>query len=775
MIFSSKNQGIVLLVISNLYLLEKMKIINLLFVVFIGTSITYGQSGRLKRADKYYVKLSYDNAARLYEKLVGSDEDTPAMKAKLADSYYQMGDYQNSEKYYRQTVYSDLANPDDFYAFAQVLKQNGKYDESDVWMEKFHQKKPSDSRGKAFASTPNYLSIIEKQDPWFSYRTVSINEKTSEFGGYFSPDNTKVYFLAPRNRKSDKAILWSSKTFLDLYSAEVGNNNQLSKVKREKKANTKFHEGPLCFSPDKKYVYLTRSNIDKKKKNRKDSYGIRNLKIVRASLDANGKWSKEQELPFCSKDYSVGHPTISKDGKTLYFASDMPGGLGGSDLYQVEIKEDGSFGQPINLGHQINTEGHELFPWINEKGALFFSSDGWPGLGGLDIYACTASKSGFSRPTNLGRPVNSKNDDFAFTMKSDGKTGFYSSNREGGKGGDDIYFFVQLKELIFNKTIKGETKDNKNEPLAEATVHLYNESGTLIATTTSDKDGHFTFEVEPEKTFSLNGKKEKYFEGKTSVNSDTPDTEIPATLILEKDPGISLYAIVTDKKTGHPLAGVKMIIADNITGKEFIYITKESGDLKRPLHDKKINDRVSYTVTLQKEGYFTKTVTYNTVFDKEGQYNVNAKLNLSLDPEVKDLSQMVTLNPINFDLGKFNIRPDAAKELDKIVEVMNQYPNMVIELGAHTDCRGSAKTNEVLSDKRARASANYIKTKITNPDRIYGKGYGESRLLNDCECEGKVVSPCTEEQHAANRRTEFKVVSTGDEKVKVKNTSPDSF
>ncbi|MEZ4891386.1 MAG: OmpA family protein, partial [Crocinitomicaceae bacterium] len=204
-------------------------------------------------------------------------------------------------------------------------------------------------------------------------------------------------------------------------------------------------------------------------------------------------------------------------------------------------------------------------------------------------------------------------------------------------------------------------------------------------------------------------------------------------------------------------------------------ITPESGDFREALFGKKLNDRGSYNLILKKEGYFTKTVTYNTVFDRPGQYDVHGVLDLALDPEVKDLRELVQINPINFDLNKYNIRPDAAKELDKIVEVMNKYPNMVVELGSHTDCRATKQYNMKLSDNRAKASAAYIKARITNPERIYGKGYGESRLLNDCECEGNVKSDCSEEEHAANRRTEFKVISTGDDKLKVVNTSTDSF
>ena len=215
-------------------------------------------------------------------------------------------------------------------------------------------------------------------------------------------------------------------------------------------------------------------------------------------------------------------------------------------------------------------------------------------------------------------------------------------------------------------------------------------------------------------------------------------------------------------------------LTDKMTDISLKFLTSKNGDFSKPLTDKKLNDRGSYNISLEREGYFTKTATYNTEFNHEGRYNLHEKLDLSMDEAVEDLSKMIEINPINFDLDKYNIRPDAAIELDKIVEVMTKYPNLVIELGAHTDCRGSKLYNEKLSDRRAKASAKYIKEKISNPDRIYGKGYGEYRLLNDCACEGRVKSDCSEEQHAENRRTEFKVISS-DSKDEIKSTSTDSF
>lgn len=305
-----------------------------------------------------------------------------------------------------------------------------------------------------------------------------------------------------------------------------------------------------------------------------------------------------------------------------------------------------------------------------------------------------------------------------------------------------------------------------------------NEAGDVIATTTADENGAYSFGLEPELDYTLGVTKEDYFgnlETVTTKNLQKEAEELEKDLALEKDPGLSLYALITDAKTNQPLDNVTMTVTDNMTGEKIQITTNEKGDYLRPLNDKKLDDRGSYNFSLSKEGYIPKVVTYNTSFDREGQYNVHESLDITMDKVVKDLTELIEINPINFDLNKAIIRPDAAKELDKIVEIMNKYPNMEVELGSHTDCRASKAYNRKLSDRRAKASAAYIKSKITKPERIYGKGYGESRLLNDCACEGAVKSDCSEDEHEKNRRTEFKVISVGDPNVGVKNNNTNSF
>lgn len=741
--------------------------------LFIALSLgIFAQGGKLKKANNYYDRLSYAYAAELYNDLLGSEVDSPEMKGKLAFCYYKMDEYKSSADMYAKMIESSAATADDYLNYSIVLKYMGNYVESDKWMSKYASKDVADSRAKLYQENKSYKAKIDALQPFFSIKPVDFNTEAADFGGYYSLDGKELYFITARKKRAfiKREWSWNLNRFLDIYKTSLDSNNVSGKVKRVKKVNTKFHEGPLVFSPDGKLVYYTRNNVSKARK-RRDAHRIQNLKLYIADINEKGKWVNEREFPYNSKEYSIGHPTISKDGKTMYLSSDKPGGLGGADIYKVALLEGGKFGEMINMGPEINTSGREMFPFIDQEGRLFFSTDGHPGLGGLDVFVAILKDDKVTKIANLGKPINTQFDDFGLTLSKDSKYGYVSSNRDGGSGGDDIYSMNALRPIIFSIRIQGVAKDKKGELVPYAKIDLKDDQGQVVQTVTADENGAYVFEAEYEKNYGLTGSKEKYFDGNNKANTFTDESVVYADVVLEKDPGISLYVLVKDAKTGLPLEGVKVNMVDNFTNSAKNIETPVTGDYRQVLNGKKLNDRGSYNFVVQKEGYLAKTVTFNQLFDREGQYDVVVEL----DPEVKDLRELVQINPINFDLNKYNIRPDAAKELDKIVEVMNKYPNMVVELGSHTDCRATKAYNMKLSDNRAKSSADYIKKRITNPERIYGKGYGESRLLNGCECEGPVKSDCSEEEHEKNRRTEFKVISTGNDKLKVVNTSTDSF
>ena len=308
------------------------------------------------------------------------------------------------------------------------------------------------------------------------------------------------------------------------------------------------------------------------------------------------------------------------------------------------------------------------------------------------------------------------------------------------------------------------TENGTGAILSGAQIILQNEAGEVLETVKADDSGAYLFRVEPELNYRISAKQTDYFDDQvqfSTKNLPQGTDKIQQDIDLEKDPGLALYALITDATSKLPLSGVKIEMVDNTSKSFFInQVTGESGDALKGLDGKKVNDQLSYTITLSKEGYLSKTVQFAVKIVAPGIINVHEKLDLTLDKiEIgADLASMIDIKPIYFDLGKYVIRPDASKELDKIVKVMNEYPTMQVELGSHTDCRGSIASNEKLSDNRAKASAAYVKARITNPERIYGKGFGESKLKNDCGCEGPVKSTCSEVEHQENRRTEFIIV-----------------
>lgn len=745
-----------------------MRKIILLACLLVGTCKVIAQVGKTEKADKHYGSYSYASAI---EKFEGVEEKSPAVNRKLAESYWKLHNYEKAEEYYSKLVNQPDAEPLDYYNYAESLRSNAKYQEAEEMMHQYHGLIGYDTRAIRHVQNKGYTEHLLKNNGQYLITNLEINSHEQDFGATYYKD--KVVFTSSREGTTpiQRKWNWNGLPFLDMYVADKATDGSLSNYKEfHKKLNLKYHEGPASFSENGDLVVFTRNNYKGT-----DAKGIVKLQLYYAEIK-NDDWEEEQSVHFNNDQYSVGHPALSPDGKTMYFTSDMPGGLGGTDIYKVKRKEDGSWGQPENLGNKINTEGNEMFPFYHKDNLLVFASNGHLGLGGLDNYITPIKEDeSFGKIVNLGTPINTNSDDFSLVLNKEMTQGYFASNRTGGHGDDDIYGFELLTPFKFGKTIKGIAKDKDNNILDNTLVTLTNVNGVSIDTIKTDSSGRYSFYVDAEQDFQLSGFKPQYFDGKNTASTKTTEDVIIADLILEKDPGLSLYMLITDKKTNLPIEGVLVQLTDNFTGETIDIITKSTGDYLKPLLKNRLKDRISYNLTFQKEGYFSKALTYNDELLKPGQYNIHKSLDLSMDPEVDDLAELVDINPINFDLNKYNIRPDAAIELDKIVAIMSKYDKMVVELGAHTDCRGSSAYNERLSDKRAKASAAYIKTKITNPDRIYGKGYGETKLLNDCACEGKVKSNCEEERHSENRRTEFKVISTGSDNVNIKNNSTESF
>jgi outer membrane protein OmpA-like peptidoglycan-associated protein len=568
----------------------------------------------------------------------------------------------------------------------------------------------------------------------------------------------QVVFASTRAIESPISRMWNwnGLPFLELYVADVLPNHDLENIHPfQKRMKGKYHEGPASFNKSLDFVMFTRNNYDGR-----DKTGARGLQLYSSTKDEKGKWSKPAGISLNSSDYSVGHPSLTPDGKTMYFVSEMPGSIGGTDIYKSVLAANGTWSKPENLGKAINTEGNEMFPFYHESGLLYFASDGHQGLGGLDNFVAKLSDDGSVQDIiNLGFPVNSSFDDFSIVFKSDMKSGYFASNRNGGSGNDDIYAVNVLKMWEFEKPITLIVKDNKGNLIGKQDIALNLGESTEVVTTL--ESGQVTVDALKWKNVVAQVERKTFFNSEVKFAANEMKKGDVVEIIMNRLPIFDVVGSVTDNSNNEPLSDVAVEWMNKKTGEVKKFSTNEQGEFHDLLTKNVWTDTISYKVVLSKKGYLSKVVSYDHVLVEEGKVSVNKEANLAMEPLKvgADLGKLIQINPIYFDLGKYVIRPDAAEELDKIVDLMNANPTMVIELGSHTDCRSSKAFNLKLSDNRAKASAEYIKKRITDPKRIYGKGYGESKLVNQCECEGNKVSiVCSEEEHQANRRTEFKLI-----------------
>lgn len=722
--------------------MKKLKYIILFPFIFM-----YLAAEAQTRKERKNDQMSYYEIIKKFEK---KDYKTIEVKRKLAESYYKTGDYFKAEDYYAEIAESNESNSEDIYNYAYILAVNEQYSESENRMEVFYKLVGNDSRAKLHVENKGFYNILLQDKEQFKIKNIDMNSEAQDFGTSYYDD--KVVFASSKTKLSFiKRIRTNNKLlYLDLYVAD-NIRGKLQNIKPfDKLFNKKYHDGPASFSDNGNFIAYTRNNYEGK------SYDELVKLQIYTSEKKGGIWQIPNKFGFNNDDYSVMHPTLTADGKTMFFASDMPGGYGGFDIFKTERNEQGIWSKPKNLGKIINTEGNEVFPFIHNEGLLFFASDGLLTLGGLDIFYTKEEQGNYLEPKNIGVPVNSNRDDFAFILDKKMKRGFFSSDRDEGKGNDDIYSFKLLKEFKFDVIIKGKTIDENGQLLSNAYVSIYDGEGNIIEVINSDGFGNFEFIVSPSTEWKLKGVKPKYITDIKTVKPK-PDKRIyEQNLTLSELPKFVIFCYVTDKQKNFPLSDVNVFIKDNNSGKETDARTYDTGDLLYKLTEYKLNDSIDFSLKFRKEGYASKKIDIAKFLNSYG--NIKLKIKMQKIEIGKDLGKILDINPIYFDYDKSNIRSDAAVELDKIVNIMNEYPNMVIELSSHTDCRGTSIYNLKLSDRRAKASAHYIKTRITNPTRIYGDGYGETKLINDCACEGSNKSGCSEEEHQQNRRTEFKII-----------------
>ncbi len=724
-------------------------ILHCLILTLVTGTGAWAQSSLIKAGDRQYEDLAFKDALSYYRKAHRKDTTNATVKLKIAESYRKLNDPANAEEWYAQVVDDTVAHAEHWLYYAEALSSNGNYDLAKQWYERYNQKTGQERRTTHRIRGIEELKALFRNEQFVSVNEVAFNSAESDFSPAFYGD--QLVFASAREGKGNFA--WDHSNYLDLYRVSPDDN---SVEKLEEGVNGKYHEGSAVFYDNNTKVIFTRSNYQKNKIG-KSREGVNTLELFYSEKTGDDTWSEPQRLPFNSAEFSTGHPTISRDS-TLYFASDRPGGYGGTDLYRCD-RQNGAWGEPVNLGKNINTEGNEMFPFLYDDEQLYFASNGHEGLGGLDVFGVDISRGDDARITNLGSPINTPTDDFGLIVKSDGQHGYFTSNREGGSGNDDIYTFASLKPLLDQFTVRGVITDQKEDtPLFAARVTLLDQDGKTVTAVPTDNQGNYSFVVEPDKQYRIKVESEDYFDKETSLATVAAQeqTTWQADLALLKDYGFSLFGQITENQSSEPISDVQVTLIDNMTGETVLETTTSTqGSFRYGMEGKKLDDRISYQIKLAKEGYLGKSATFNSQLDKPGEINLHDVLNVGLDKiDIgTDIGALIDIQPIYFDLGKYAIRPDAAQELNKIVRTMQENPSLEIELGSHTDARGSATSNLRLSDKRAKASADYIVSQGIDRLRITGKGYGETTILNRC---GDGVK-CSEDEHQQNRRTEFTI------------------
>lgn len=653
---------------------------------------TQAQGMKEKTADKKFNMLAYATAGEMYSELAKKSKATDHQIRRAAECYRLIGNTDLAEKWYAKLVGHEGVKAEDFYHYAQTLKMNEKYDLANKMIAKFAKMKPNNSIGKVHAGNQDYVNELKSMPNKYVIANLGVNSSASDFApSFYSVDGqTNLLFVSARTSNTsalNNRLQWDGSNFLDVFIAKLGGDGEQAEIERfERGLKSKYHEGPVSFSNNGTIMYLTRSNYLSKKKG-SDSAKHNNLKIYLSVKKENGEWGELTEFPHNSDEYSTGHASVTEDGTVMYFVSDMPGSKGETDIWMSK-KEGNSWSKPMNVD-DLNTEGKEMFPFISANHTLYFSTDGFLGLGGQDIYKAQGDgKGNFSDPQNMMYPLNTNHDDFGFIINENQTEGYFSSNRDGitAKGSDDIY----------------RVKMNVARPLAEV-------------------------------------KEIKIKEGE-----------------------YKLAATIMNSENGKAIAGVSVKLRDRRTGEVEEFITDEKGSFLNNMEGRSYEGyEMDYDVIISKKGYLSKTVPFNKTFEEPGTINLSEYINTKIQENKagNEITEFCEIKAIFYDFDKAVIRPDAAVELSKLVTCMKANPTIKVEIGSHTDCRASDVYNEKLSERRAKAARDFVISKGIDASRIYGKGYGETKLLNECDCDKTNKSDCTDEEHQMNRRTEFRIVS----------------
>jgi outer membrane protein OmpA-like peptidoglycan-associated protein len=744
----------------------------LMLLSFFGTAAVAQTD--IKAANREFERMSYIEAAKKYEQFIseagGDHKDIPEALSNLAFSYKKLQDSKNAERIYRTLFenHKSILDSKEYLYFAQVLASNSKYRESQQYYALYGQLQAMDSRARNFTVAYMDRTNFFRDSSLYKVRYVEeLNSRQADFSPMYYKKG--IVFVSARNESGFiKRVFMNNQTpFLDLYiypdtatllsvktnntaSAKLSSGVSSSVKSAEnmevfsKKLNSKYHEGPLTFFSDERQLIFTRNSSLSKNSNDKTHDGVNKLKLYSAKSDGS-KWDHIEELPFNSDHYSCGHPALNRDNTKLYFVSDMPGGYGGTDIYSVEYKN-GSWGLPVNLGREINSEGNEMFPFVDEYNNLYFASDGHAGLGGLDIfYVEMNGDKPVMTPENLGFPINSEKDDFGLITDGERNKGLFSSNRLNGFADDNIYSFQrecrEIDILVY---------DSNTGEVVEGTEVRMIKHGVNQEVYITDKNGRITLCMPPGLNYQFKAFKQGYETAtvgyETLMNGENGYSQIKINLQSSKLPLVK--GTIRSELTNEPIAGATVVLTNTLDESTETLITGKDGKYTfQPVKKGK------YVVSAVKENYATNTEEVGKIKPKKKEQE-SYEQNLGMIAA----GDIFRIENIYYDYGKTDIRRSARKELtNTVLPVLKKYPDIEIEIRSHTDSRSSQEFNMELSQERAMAVVEFLAKHGVEKGRMQFVGYGETMLVNEC---GDDVD-CSERKHQQNRRTEFKILNVG--------------
>lgn len=520
--------------------MKNITVTYLMILCFFSIS-NYAQKAQVSSADKKYDNYAYIDAIKTYERIAEKGYESPDIYQKLGNAYFFNSELDKAAKWYdRLFALTSNVDPVYYYRYAFCLRSTGDTQKANEMLKTYIEKSGKDNKAEIYMKDVNYLDKIKENSGRYKIKDAGINTQYTDYGSSFFNEN-KLVFTSSRDTGSlgQRKHSWNDQYFTNLYEAPLsGDSLTPSKPIRFSKAvKSRFHETSAIFTKDGNTMYFTRNNYLEGKKG-KDENKVTLVKIYKASF-VDKDWTNITELPFNSNNYSTAHPALSPDQKTLYFVSDMPGTVGESDIFKVAINSDGTYGIPQNLGKTINTPGKETFPFVSDENELYFASDTHPGLGGLDIFVSWMNPEGaFDEVQNVGTDANSPKDDFAYLINTKNRIGFFSSNRDGGKGFDDIYQFLETRRL--KPTCKPElggviTELISGKLLPNTTVTLFDEQHKSIKSVESDANGAYSFtNLLSGKTYSVRAEKEDYTTAEKTVTLAAKDCKTELNIAFEK-------------------------------------------------------------------------------------------------------------------------------------------------------------------------------------------------------------------------------------------------